>query len=404
MESLEQSSSVIPGQRWLTAAVALLMLTALRPQAEAQTNFKVVYSFKGSNASDGSSPSGTLIRDGVGNLYGTAGSGGTTNAGTVFKLSARGRETQLYSFIGGGADGVGPRGALVLDAAGNIYGATYSGGTPNAGTLFKVDPTGTETLVYSFTGGTDGAYPYGGVVRDAAGNLYGTTAGGGVSTNCSGGCGTVFKVDPSGKETVLYSFTGTPDGYNVQAGLVRDTAGNLYGTTVNGGTSTNCSGGCGLVFKVSSSGHETVLYGFTGNPDGGVPIASLVRDATGNLYGTTYYGGTNNVGTVFKVDAGGKESVRYSFNGGTDGEYPQAGLLLDPAGNLYGTTYYGGSGGYGTVFEVDASGAETILHSFDGRNNGRYPSNGLTRDAGGNLYGTAGGGIYGQGIAFKLTF
>jgi uncharacterized repeat protein (TIGR03803 family) len=168
--------------------------------------------------------------------------------------------------------------------------------------LYKVDPTGKETVLYSFAGGFDGAFPYAGLVRDVAGNLYGTTVYGGISRACPSGCGVVFKLDPTGKETVLHSFAGGADGGNPLAGLVRDTAGNLYGTTSYGGDLSGCGGfGCGVVFKLDPTGTETVLYSFTGGPDGGHPWAGLVLDAAGNLYGTTYYGGASGQGVVFQL-------------------------------------------------------------------------------------------------------
>jgi uncharacterized repeat protein (TIGR03803 family) len=262
-------------------------------------------------------------------------------------------------------------------------------------------------VLYTFTGGTDGAYPYAGLVRDAAGNLYGTTYGGGDKTcfeNESFGCGTVFKLDTTGKETVLHSFTASPDGALPLGGLTRDAAGNLYGTTTYGGNAA-CYSGCGTVFELDSTGKETLLYSFAGGTDGSQPYAGLVRDGAGNLYGTTYWGGHFGYGTVFKLDATGEETVLYSF-AGADGANPVAGLIRDMAGNLYGTTSSGGTVGDGTVFELDPSGKETVLHSFAG-----YPTDGwspmapVIRDSAGNLYGTTADYCfdgYGCGKVFKL--
>jgi len=241
---------------------------------------------------------------------------------------------------------------------------------------------------YVFKGGTtDGAAPTASLIQDAAGNLYGTTSSGGGS-GCSGfGCGIVFKLDTANHETVLHAFTDRPDGAIPYGRLVLDVdgSGNLYGTTSVGGTY-----GMGTVFKIDSSGTESVIYSFAGYPDGANPYAGLVMDNSGNLYGTTENGGTSRLGTIFKIDTGGNETVLHSFAGGlTDGADPKADLILDAAGNLYGTTFLGGSRSFGTVFELDTTNTETILHNFTGGTDGGNPFGGLTRDSGGTLYGTA---------------
>ena len=377
--------------------------------------FSVLYSFAG--YPDGANPEAGLVMDTAGNLYGTTNSGGSFlfgpfpflgpfpyDGGTVFKVDPSGSETVLHSFAPNGGDGAIPYAGLVMDTAGNLYGTTESGGSSGNGTVFKVDPSGSETVLYSFTdSGGDGALPFGGVVIDKAGNLYGTTEIGG-----SSGDGTVFKVDPSGGETVLYSFANSGgansggDGANPVAGLVMDTAGNLYGTTEFGGSSDS-----GTVFKVDPSGSETVLYSFTNSGgDGAYPFAGLLMDTAGNLYGTTTQGGSSNNGTVFKVDSSGSETVLYSFtNSGGDGQSPEAGLIMDAAGNLYGTAHGGGSFGNGIVFKVDPSGSETVLHGFTGSGgDGADPEAGLIMDKAGNLYGTtAFGGSSDNGTVFKLT-
>jgi len=271
--------------------------------------------------------------------------------------------------------------------------------------VFKISASGTESVLHSFgpSGGTDGDEPTAGLIMDSAGNLYGTTYGGGVSYT-----GTVFKISASGTESVLHSFgpdSGT-DGVLPVAGLIADSAGNLYGTTGYGGTNGN-----GTVFKISASGTESILHSFGPNVgiDGDLPIAGLIMDSAGNLYGTTYGGGVNNTGTVFKISASGTESVLYSFgpDGGTDAQYPTAGLIMDSAGNLYGTTESGGAHLGGTVFKINASGKEWMLHSFDpfnGRTDGQYPDAGLIMDSTGNLYGTTGfGGTNGNGAVFELS-
>jgi len=232
----------------------------------------------------------------------------------------------LYTFTGGtdgsNIQGAFPAAGLILDRAGNLYGTTFNGGdlscsyfdSPGCGVVYEVDQTGTETVLYTFTGAVDGGPPYAGVVRDPAGNLYGTTPGGG-----SFGFGTVFKLTPAGKESVLYSFSGFTDGNFPAAGVVRDAAGNLYGTTGFGGDLA-CPGGCGVVFKVDPTGKETVLHAFAGPPtDGYEPYGNLLRDQAGNLYGTTPQGGTSGKGVVFKLDPSGKKAILYNFTGGADG-------------------------------------------------------------------------------------
>ena len=242
--------------------------------------------------------------------------------------------------------------------------------------------------MHSFTGGADGSDPYAGLIRDSAGNLYGTTLLGGAS-----GAGVVFKVDTTGTETVLHSFSGGTDGGAPQAGLIRGSAGDLYGTTVQDGAS-----GAGVVFKLDAIG-ETVLYSFTGGADGSNPFGSLVRDSAGNLYGTTESGGASGAGVVFKLDTTGTETVLYSFTGDADGGYPYAGLIRDSAGNLYGTTSSGGASGQGVVFELDTTGTETVLYSFTTGADGAFPYAGLIRNSAGNLYGTA---TYGYGVVFRI--
>jgi len=231
---------------------------------------------------------------------------------------------------------------LVQDGAGNLYGTTASGGASGLGTVFKLSVGGAEAVLHGFRGGSDGEYPYAGVIRDAGGNLYGTTSAGGVS-----GFGTVFEIDAKGNETVLYSFRGGANGEYPSASLVGDAAGNLYGTTNSGGTS-----GSGIVFQISPAGKEAVLHSFKGGKDGEYPYASVIRDAAGNLYGTTYGGGASGWGTVFEINPTGKETVLYSFGGAADGASPEGGLVQDAAGHLYGTTKYGGAFGAGTVFEL----------------------------------------------------
>jgi uncharacterized repeat protein (TIGR03803 family) len=330
----------------------------------------VLYSFTG--GSDGGQPSAGLVFDATGNLYGTTNFGGSTNCnlgcGTVFELapsSGGWTESVLYTFTGG-ADGREPYATLLFDTTGNLYGTTLLGGnigsacSSGCGTVFKLTAASgswTESVVYAFTGGTDGASPYHGLVFDPAGNLYGTTYAGGASGN-----GAVFKLTPGSggwTESVLHAFAGGRDGKNPYGGLIFDVSGRLYGTAFQGGTP-----GFGIVFALlpTSKGgwRERVLHTF-GNAPSANPVASLVVDAAGNLYGTTMAGANlrscaGGCGTLFKVTpaSGGKWNykVLHLFGRGTDGVHPTGDLILDPAGNLYGTTQAGGGQGAGMVFEI----------------------------------------------------
>jgi uncharacterized repeat protein (TIGR03803 family) len=303
----------------------------------------VVHNFE--SGSDGAVSYASLIADADGNLYGTTTVGGINNNGTVFKITPQGQETVLYSFESG-ADGAYPYGGLTLNTDGNLYGTTKNGGINDYGTVFKITPQGVETVLYSFQDGSDGAFPVASLVADANGNLYGTTSGGG-----SDYAGTVFKITSQGVESVLHSFQGGADGAVPQAGLILDATGNLYGTTQDGGGINDY----GTVFKITPQNVETVLYSFRGVNDGANPYAGLILDATGNLYGTTAHGGFNNYGTVFKITPQGQETVLYRFQSGSNGAVPQAGLIFDATGNLYGTTQLGGDNsyfGHGTVFKL----------------------------------------------------
>lgn len=399
------------------AAVVMLVVLAT-PPAQAQT-FTTLYTFAG--GADGAFPYAGLARDSAGNLYGTTHSGGVsggcggTGCGTVFKVDATGQQTVLYTFSGG-TDGWWPYAGLIVDARKNLYGTTYYGGKKGLGVVFKVDATGKETVIHTFTGThSDGEYPQGGLLMDKAHNLYGTTyAGGANTTACPPSCGTVYKLNKKGKETVLHTFSGGADGgLPNYVNLVRDSAGSLYGTTAYGGS--GCTYGCGVVFKVDSTGHETPLYTFGGTSDGATPYAGLVRDAAGNLYGTAQYAGLPGgcmfgygCGVIFKIDAAGNQMVLYSFTGGPDGGNPSAGLVRDKAGNLYGTTQEGGVG-FGVVFKLDPSGNETALYTFTGGTDGAQPIANVILDKAGNLYGTTtqrgstGCNGLGCGTVFEIT-
>lgn len=264
---------------------------------------RVLHNFIGQPL-DGGDPSG-LIRDTAGNLYGTTVEGGSYFFGTVFKLTPDGNERFLHDFPTNRWDGAFPYAGLVLDSAGNVYGTTTEGGTRGRGMVFELSATGVETPLHEFGSvPEDGAYPIGSLLFDSAHNLYGTTFLGGTGTCTDGsksGCGVVFRLSATGNESVLYRFAGAPDGASPTAGVVRDTAGNIYGTTALGGdTSCNPPYGCGIVFKLDSAGAETILHTFAGPPDAALPYAGLLRDSAGNLYGTTSNGGTDNCGTLFK--------------------------------------------------------------------------------------------------------
>jgi len=368
--------------------------------AGAQT-FTQIYNFQG--GSDGGSPYATVTRDAAGNLYGTTFSSGdapTCNypgCGVVYKIDPQGNETPLYTFTGTAGDGSNPVAGVVEDAKGNFYGTTKYGGTNGFGTVYEIAPSGAEKVLVSFTGGADGGIPNGGLVIDKAGNLYGTTFNGG-----SAGYGTVYKLSASGALSTLYSFPDTAHGMYPNAALLRDNAGDLYGTTQYGGASDR-----GTVFKLDSAGNETVLYSFSG-ADGAYPESQLAMDSSGNLYGTTIEGGASNSGTVFRLTPGGAETVLYSFAGSPDGAYPTSGVVLDAAGNIYGTTYHGGSGNgdtAGVVYKLDSAGNETLLYSFQGMYDGMYPMAGLTLSPDGkSVYGTAEmGGTFCCGDVFQVT-
>jgi uncharacterized repeat protein (TIGR03803 family) len=324
-------------------------------------------------------------------LYGTTTLGGAYGYGVVYKVDQAGNQTVLYSFKGA-PDGAYPACVLTSDSAGNLYGTTAEGGTRNVGTVFKIDPSGNETVLRNF-GSPAGTFPRAGLIRDGVGNLYGITEAGGAFSQ-----GVVFKMNPMGYETILHSFTGGSDGIFPEARLIRDSLGNLYGTTINGGPHV-----LGTVYKVDPAGNETVLYAFTGGADGGLPIASVTRDSDGNLYGTTSSGGQYNFGAVYKVDASGNETVLYSFSSFGDGARPNAGVVRDAAGNLYGATGGGGPSDTGVVYKLDPSGNETILHTFTGGADGGVPSGDLVRDSAGILYGTtAYGGLSGNGVVYRI--
>jgi len=395
-------------------AIATLM-TATQAHAQTET---VLHSF-GAEKKDGQRPFTGLTADASGNLYGTTFYGGAHGYGTAFKLTpAAGgawTETVMHTFNHDGRDGIYPEGNLILDSAGNVYGTASAGGTHGYGSVFELSARAgggwTEKTLHNFNVLPDGQNPSAGVVFDAAGNIYGTTAYGGVH-GVNGG--TVFELTPNATggwtEKSLYSFLyGGTDGYYVGSGVILDTLGNIYGTTTNGGLY-----GDGIVFeltpKAGGSSTETILHNFNGT-DGWSPSAGLILDASGNLYGSTEVGGANHAGVVFELSraAGGgwSETLLHTFSDGTDGFGPDSNLIFDSPGNLYGTTGGGGAYGLGIAFELtpSASGAwtESILHTFGIFGDGSGPV-GLVFNANGNLYGTTEiGGVHGLGTVFEVT-
>jgi uncharacterized repeat protein (TIGR03803 family) len=380
----------------LVFAVVLATGMAATPSAAGQT-FTVLYNF--GSLPDGENSYADLVRDSAGNLFGTTANGGAFGLGTVFELGPSGAETVLHSFAGGTTDGQNPYGGLVRDTSGNLYGMTYEGGTLNLGTIFKVDASGTETVLHSFAGGaTDGALPVGDLILDKAGNLYGAVQTGGVSD-----LGVVIKLSKNGKFKVLHSFAGgTSDGeYPYYTTLHMDTKGDLYGVTFEGGAN-----GLGVVYELAKGGNEALLYSFAGGTtDGCYPVGAPVSDAEGNLYGTTNACGPNQkgAGAVWKLNKKRKEKVLHFFAGGqSDGTTPYSGVVLDNKGNLYGDTLDGGADDFGVAYRLTKTGTMTLLHSFVA-GDGEFTGAALLRDAKGNLYGTAESGGTNYGTVWELT-
>lgn len=394
-----------------TLALAWFSLLIVSQPTQAQT-YSLLYSFP--NHTGGYAPGALLNVSGT--FYGTTASGGSASLGTVYKVTSGGVERNLYTFSNS-ASGKQPSGPLVRDASGNLYGTTAFGGDlscsvqinqKGCGVVYKLSPSGQQSVLHAFAGGSDGAGAFWGLVADAAGNLYGMTNAGG--DRCSGtGCGTVFKITPSGTETILHAFSGGADGGEpgFSGALAIDAKGNLFGTTELGGNR-NCSFGCGTVFKMDPTGKETVLYAFTGGADGSAPINGVVEDSKGNLYGTTAAGGAG-FGTVFKLSPSRVLTVLHTFQLADSLGGGASTLVLDSLGNLYGTTLEGGTNEVGSIFEVSSEGVYTLLYSFPADTSmGEFPTAGMVRDNAGNLYGTTSGGggggcSLGCGAVFKFT-
>jgi len=393
--------------------VALLLLNAFSLASE-----KVIYTFAGD--SDGEYADTELVRDASGNLYGTTVQGGI-GAGTVFQITPSGVHTVLYQFTGG-TDGGEPYKGVTLDAQGNLYGTAVIGGLysgacadTSCGVIYKLTNSGgvwTQSVVYSFRGLSDGYGPGSPVVFDRQGNMYGVAPTGG-----AGGAGVIFQLTPDGqggwKFHIVHSFTGGNDGNGGSAGrLLVDSSGSIFGVATAGGKY-----GAGTAFEVSptSEGWKfTLLYAFKGSPDAGFPYSGLILGPNGGLYGTTYYDGANDLGSVFElanVNGIWRERTLYNFKGGSDGASPISTLIADKAGNLYGTTSEGGSEpcSCGTIFKMSRSGSgtwtETVMYSFANSPDGAFAYNGLVGDGAGNFWGTtvAGGDSDGDGAVYQFT-
>jgi len=391
--AVSRTTAVVTNARITSVVVVSVLALAIAP-AFAVTE-SVIYSF--ANPPDAYSPKCNLVLDTAGNMYGTTFSGGVNNLGAVFKVTPTGTESVIYSFAGG-SDGTHPVGGLVRDSmTGNLYGTTVYGGTTNNGTVFRLNPTtGAEAVLHSFKGGpTDGANPYSSVVR-AGTTIFGTTFNGGAF-----GYGTVFKLTAAGKETVLRSFNSafpTQDGSYPYAGLVLR-KGLLYGTTTLGGAHN-----LGTVFSISKTGAYARLYSFKGGTgDGEGPYAGVVFDPAGNLYGTTYVGGLDNAGTVFVITpAGGERLLHHFARNSADGINPYASLIRFK-GNFYGTTVKGGTANGGTAYKITPAGTETVLHSFTGGTDGWNPFSAVVVGANNTFYSTTErGGTVDLGTVFKL--
>jgi uncharacterized repeat protein (TIGR03803 family) len=400
------------------AGVAIFAVMAILANAAWAGAGQVIFSFEGDEG--GEYPSTELVVDGAGYLYGTSVLGGDYGAGTVFSLWRSGStwiHTVLYSFRGG-LDGGQPYGGVTLDAQGNLYGTAVVGGTGGAcedgcGVAYKLTKSGStysHSVLHNFTGGADGSGPGQGLSFDSYGNLYGMTAIGGQY-----GLGVVYQLRPTGDGTygfgVVHAFTGGDDGSSGSAGrLLIDQAGAIYGAATTGGAHAK-----GTVFRIKRQGGNwqlTTLYSFKGQPDAGFPYGGLNFDAYGNLYGTTYYDGAYNLGSVYQLHptAQGewKERVLYSFKGGADGANSISNLVFDASGNLYGTTSEGGFGGCscGTIFKLSPAGAqwtESVAYRFRGTPDGAFPYNGMVADAQGNFYGsTVHGGVDNEGSIYQF--
>jgi len=399
----------------LSALLAIAVTLSLATRASAVPKYKVLHAFSGGN--DGGGLWGSLLLDKQGNVYGTTSASSPQGGGTVFQLSRRAKgtwvHTVLYHFCGqsGCRDGGGSTAGLIFDSAGSLYGTTRLGGVHGYGVVFELTPGSggwVETVLYNFPLPGGGCCPYGGAVMDKSGNLFGATYSAFELTPDSKGWKATSLHSFTGRHG---------DGSGPFAAPILDAVGNLYGTTEHGGSSKNCGAGCGTVYQLrpltSGKWKETILHSFGSSGDGAFPgVGALTMDSSGNLYGTTDIGGPNGYGTVFKLTSGSngrwQETILHSFTQGRDGDHVSAGVVRDKAGTLYGTTIGGGTQcGCGVVYKLapntNGKWTYTVLHRFTG-SNGAQPDANLILDDKGNLYGTtATGGAGGAGVAFEVT-
>jgi len=391
----------------IIASLAIFLCGMLEPSQAQIYEYSTIHSF---HYTDGASPHSGLVQGANGQLYGTTPVGGANAGladadGTVFEITTAGKLTTLHSFSG--PDGDASWSPLVKASNGYFYGTTSEGGTGagcgslGCGTVFEITSGGTLITLHSFNG-TDGSFPYAGLMQATNGNLYGTTYSGGRYGN-----GTIFEITLAGKLTTLHSFNGNDqgmDGAYTYAPLVQGANGNLYGVVYAGGHY-----GMGAVFEVTLSGTLTIIHSFD-NSDGAYPFGGLVKGSNGDFYGTTntggfYNGGNNGRGTIFEMKPNGALTTMYVFGGSGDGAYPYASLVQGKNGYFFGTTYQGGEYNQGTIFEMTEDGVVGILFSFDTSNGGGgLPYSSLVLDSNGNFYGTTfAGGAYNEGTVFALT-
>lgn len=398
------------------STVATVAAVALPTNLARAATTTVIYSFAGDT--DGEYADTDLVMDGAGNIFGTTVQGGQFGSGTVWELSPSGNSwthTVLYSFTGG-TDGGEPYKGVTLDSQGNLYGTAVTGGSGSCeggcGVAYKLTNSGgiwTQTVIHAFTGGDDGSGPGAGLTIDAHGNVYGMTPTGGAD-----GQGTIFRLHPTQngnwKLAVLHAFTGGTDGSGGSAGRLVLNGRHIYGAATAGGANGQ---GCAYELTRTNAGWNfKTIYSFQGTPDAGFPYGALIFDATGNAYGTTYYDGANNLGAVYELSprrtGEWNERVLYSFKGGSDGEGSIGNLVLDASGNLYGTTANGGASGDGVIFSLTPAAhhkwKESVVHSFAGAPDGAFAYNGMVSDGAGNYYGsTVHGGTDDEGAIYKFT-
>jgi uncharacterized repeat protein (TIGR03803 family) len=407
----------IPG--WVTKACVVSLLWATAAAAPRAQTFTKLHTFDGT---DGGGSAVRLLQATNGMLYGTTAYGGASDSGTIYRIGTTGAFSSLYSFClqSGCPDGENPFGALVQARDGNFYGTTLNGGAPGfctintgCGVVFKITASGAFTTLYSFCSQAscaDGATPAAGLVLGADGNLYGTTETGGPNANCPRGCGTVFRITLGGALTAIHTFCSVSeclDGVAPTAGLILGNDNNFYGTTSGGGAATH-----GVVFKISSGGVLTTLYSFcslSNCTDGLGPVAAVAQGSDGNFYGTTSGGGADSAGTIFKLTPAGQLTTLYNLcsqSDCADGEGASA-LVQATDGNFYGAMSAGGGNNEGTIFQISSSGTLATLYNFcpkSGCGDGVEPLGGLIQDTNGTLYGTAfAGGPTGHGSVYSLS-